>query len=214
MIVEENKISGYIDYSSWRTCDGWLAMVIKNRTQRNSCLRTLDIFPVRTRLHVWSVRVPRVQMRADARTTYTFHLRAFKFCAIRIHFERGQAVIYACGACGSRPWRGNNSSVKGGWDRRRAREKQRKYGEKRGMLRWKSDREERGASKRDWWGERTLPPSRDSLRKVQRYKALVIYFGLPWLVYPLIPLVRSLLEVFKRTSSETTSTNKHRIPPG
>lgn len=153
-------------------------------------------------------------MRADARTTYTFHLRAFKFCAIRIHFERGQAVIYACGACGSRPWRGNNSSVKGGWDRRRARVKQRKYGEKRGMLRWKSDREERGTSKRDWWGERTLPPSRDSLRKVQRYKALVIYFGLPWLVYPLIPLIRSLLEVFKRTSNETTSTNKHRIPPG
>ena len=41
---------------------------------------------------------------------------AFKFCAIRIHFERGQAVICACGACGSRrPGRGNNSRVKGDW---------------------------------------------------------------------------------------------------
>lgn len=36
----------------------------------------------------------------------TLYLRAFKFWPIRIHFERGQAVIYACGACGSRPRRG------------------------------------------------------------------------------------------------------------
>lgn len=68
------------------------------------------------------------------------YLRAFKFWPIRIHFERGQAVIYACGTCGSRSRRGNNSRARGQEERsgssgvtkrgieRRARERKRERG--------------------------------------------------------------------------------------
>lgn len=91
-----------------------------------------------------------------------------------------------------------------------AREKERETAKRRlkkeGRCNGKKRRMEGEGQGRSVVGERA-PSPRDSLRKVQRYKAPVIYFGLPWLVYPLV-LVRSLLDVFKRSSNETTGTNK------
>lgn len=79
----------------------------------------------------------------NARGWHAVHIppaRDFKFCAIRIHFERGQAVIYACRACSLGPWRGNNSRVKevgdGGRERERERDGETEV-EKRGTLQWK-----------------------------------------------------------------------------
>lgn len=40
-----------------------------------------------------------------------------------------------------------------------------------------------GKGRVDWRRRGRLTTPRGSLQKVQRYKASVIYFGLPWLVY-------------------------------
>lgn len=97
------------------------AVIKKSSTMWNSSLRTA------------SGTNTDVQRRA-------LYLRAFKFWPIRIHFERGQAVIYACGTCGSRSRRGNNSRARGQEERsgssgvtkrgieRRARERKRERG--------------------------------------------------------------------------------------
>lgn len=105
-----------------------MGVVIKNRAQRKFFSR--DIY--------YAFAIPRVQMHENARAIYIPE-RDFKFCAIRIHFERGQAVIYACRACSLDPWRGNNSRVKevGGGGREREREKDGETEEKRGTLQWK-----------------------------------------------------------------------------
>lgn len=103
---------------------------IKNQAQRKFFSR--DIY--------YAFAIPRVQMHEDAHAVHIPPARDFKFCAIRIHFERGQAVIYACRACSLGPWRGNNSRVKevgdGGRERERERDGETEV-EKRGTLQWK-----------------------------------------------------------------------------
>lgn len=70
-----------------------VGVVIKNRTQRKFFSR--DIY--------YAFAIPRVQMHENTRAIHIPPARDFKFCAIQIHFERGQAVIYVCRACSSRP---------------------------------------------------------------------------------------------------------------
>lgn len=173
-------------------------MVIKNRAERNPCRpspRTLAFAYTLPRRVIAYACVPSPRMYAS------LHLRPFEFCAIRIHFGGSAAEpLSRRGACGSRSWRGNNSRVQG-VERVGGRQMERKEGKL-------GEKAVAGGEGR--LAEEHTPPPRGSLRKVQRYKAPVIYFGLPWLLYPLV-LVRSSLEVFKRASNETTATNKHRV---
>lgn len=85
----------------------------------------------------------------------TLYLRAFKFWPIRIHFERGQAVIYACGACGSRPRRGEATPGRG----KREEEREERSGSSGVAERWRGTkrtgdiegRSEREMAKRSSW---------------------------------------------------------------
>lgn len=173
-----------------------VGVVIKNRAKKKRTkIFSRDIYYA-------FAAIPRVQMHRRMRALYTFHLREI------LNSARFEFISNAAKPLSMRvelavlgPWRGNNSRVKevGGLVRAREREKRRlkKEGGCNGKrVEWRGM--DRGV------GERA-PYPRDSLRKVQRYKAPVIYFGLPWLVYPLV-LVRSLLDVFKRTSNEYKQT--------
>lgn len=132
----------------------------------------------------------------------TLYLRAFKFWPIRIHFERGQAVIYACGACGSRPRgevtpgrekreerNGSSGAAKRGIEREIKRRRERRR-ERRKRSGWKGIKNGPREKERErWWIGRVKTGQMERRKKRGRergtgvrtkgYKAPVIYFGLP-----------------------------------